>query len=78
MSWIGSDSIPFSEIGMTQSKFILLKELAEGSVYWKNALVFVNTFKDTKLSSMTNPQRCWLTTIILGLDDGLERGSWRH
>lgn len=78
MSWIGSDAIPFSEIGMTQDKLTLLKELAGYTTYWRNALVFVNTFKNNKPSSMTDPQRRWLTTIMLGLDDELEKRAWRH
>ncbi len=75
MTWIGQ--VPFEDIGMTEDKMILLKELAEDSDYWKKAHGFIRSILGRVPSSLSHNQRSWLTTIILGLDDELNRRSWR-
>ena len=56
---------------------ILLKELAEDSDYWKRAHMFVRMAADRVLSSLSDKQRGWLTTIILDLDNELYKRSWK-
>ncbi len=75
MVWIGQ--VPFEDIGMTEQKMDLLKELAEDSSYWKKAHDFVRSVVGRKPSSLTYNQRQWLDTIILGLDNELYKRSWR-
>ncbi len=74
MTWVGQ--VPFEHIGMTEDKMILLKELAEDSDYWKRAHMFVQMAANRELSSLSNKQRSWLTTIILDLDNELYKRSW--
>lgn len=76
MSWIGS--VPFTDLGMTQGKLDLMNELAEENDYWMRACAFVRATTHRKLSSLSDFQRRWLTTIILDLDYELEKRSWSH
>ena len=75
MTWIGQ--VPFEDIGMTENKMDLLKELAEDSDYWKRAHMFVQLSANRVPSSLSHKQRSWLTTIILDLDIELDKRSWR-
>lgn len=76
MSWVGD--IPFADEGMTQEKLDLLAELSKENNYWKRAYLFVEAITNRKLSSLSNFQRRWLTTIMLDLDQELIRKSWRY
>lgn len=78
MGWIGSNETPFAELGMTQDKLTLLQELAEDSPYWTRAHRFVNAVRNRRLSSLSDYQRRWLTTIIMDLDNELYKKSWRY
>lgn len=75
MVWIGQ--VPFEDLGMTEDKMNLLKELAEDSSYWRRAHDFVQSITGCVPSSLSYDQRRWLTTIILSLDDELNKRSWR-
>jgi len=74
MAWIGQ--VPFEDIGMTEDKMALLAELAEDNKYWKRAHSFIRSIAGSVLSSLSYNQRQWLTTIVLGLDDELNKRSW--
>lgn len=78
MSWIGSSRIPLSEIGMTEAKYSLLDELAGESGYWMRARAFVKVSANRKLSSLSDSQRKWLTTIIIDLGGELYKRSWQY
>lgn len=75
MTWCGS--IPFKDLGMTEAKMVLLKELMENSDYWSRAYLFVHAITNRKLSSLSDYQRRWLTEITLALDTELDRKSWK-
>lgn len=75
VAWIGQ--VPFEDIGMTEQKMDLMKELAEDNSYWRKAYDFVESIGGRKPSSLTYNQRQWLTTIILDLDDELHNKSWK-
>ena len=75
MTWV--DQVPFEDIGMTEQKMDLLKQLAEDNDYWKRAYRFVQSSTNRKLSSLSDNQRKWLTTIILDLDDELDKRGRR-
>jgi len=77
VSWIGSDEVPFHDIGMTKDTWDLLEELSEGSSYWYGAYMFVKSIQNRKLSSLTSSQRSWLTSIISSLKVELDKRSWR-
>ncbi len=76
--WIGSSEVPFSELGMTEEKFNLLKNLSGNSGYWMKAHAFVKAITYRKLSSLSDFQRRWLTTIIMDLETESYRKSWRY
>ena len=76
MIWVGST--PFKEIGMTVAKMELLEELAEDDNHWMKAHLFVKATTNRVLSSLSNYQRRWLTTIIMDLDIELQKKSWRY
>lgn len=78
MTWIGSSRVPFSDIGMTQEKMDLLDGLAYEDDYWMKACLFVKAVTYRKLSSLSDHQRRWLTTIIMDLGDRLYKRSWRY
>jgi len=67
MTWHGS--VPFTEAGMNEEKYSLLKELAKDSYYWKSALDFVNGVSGRALSSLTLRQRNWMVEIITSLGE---------
>ncbi len=69
--------VPFEDVGMTEGKMDLMKELAEDSSYWKRAHDFIQSIVGREPSSLTYSQRQWLNTIILGLDDELYKRSWK-
>ena len=73
MSWIGSPRVPFSEIGMTQEKLDLMKELAENNEYWRNASSFIRAVANRKLSSLSLRQRNWIYEIDASLGDELNK-----
>lgn len=75
--WLGSDSIPFCQLGMTKAKWDLLEELSELYGYWNRAYSFVQSIVNVKLSSLSKSQRKWLSEIILSLDNELYKRSWR-
>ncbi|GAG93475.1 unnamed protein product [marine sediment metagenome] len=75
MAWIGQ--VPFEDIGMTEDKMTLLAELAEDSSYWKKAHGFVRSIAGSVPSSLSYNQRQWLTTIILDLDNELDKRAWK-
>ena len=54
MTWIGQ--VPFEDIGMTEDKMILLKELAEDSDYWKKAHGFIRSILGRVPSSLSHNQ----------------------
>jgi len=70
-SWVGAT--PFKEVGMTQDKIELMKELAEDSEYWASALKFFNSVASRKLTSLTVRQRDWLFSIEASLSDELNK-----
>lgn len=74
MTWIGQ--VPFEDIGMTEDKMSLMKELAGDNSYWKKAHDFIQSIAGSVPSSLSYNQRRWLSTIILGLDDELHKRSW--
>lgn len=76
-SWIGSNGVPFQDIGMTQRKWDLLKEMAEGGGYWATAYQFVRGVTNRKLPSLSLRQRNWLTEIITSLGEELNSKPWR-
>ena len=76
MTWVGET--PFEEIGMTKGKFDLLNELAYENDYWMKAHMFVKAVTNRKLSSLSDFQRRWLTTIIMDLEQELYKKSWRY
>jgi len=78
MSWIGSPEIPFTDIGMTQQKWDLLKELSGDGDYWFRAYYYLLAVRHRILSSLTSSQRGWITTIILSLDTEVERRAWQR
>jgi len=75
MTWVGGT--PFEDLGMTQEKMDLLKELAEDNEYWERSNMFIRSITNRKLSSLSINQRRWLGDIILALDDELVKRSWR-
>lgn len=77
MSWLGSDDTPFKDIGMTESKMVLLEELAEDSSYWFRSQAFVEAARYRKLYSLSLKQRNWLTEIIVALGIEQEKRAWR-
>lgn len=77
MGWIGSQEAPFADLGMTQDKLNLLQELAEDSDYWMKTYKFVGAIKYRRISSLSDNQRRWLTTIIMDLDSELYKRVWR-
>lgn len=77
LSWIGSNGVPFEDLGVTEDKMNLLEELAEDNSYWKKAHDFLKSIVGRWPSSLTYNQRQWLTTIILDLDSELDKRSWK-
>ena len=73
-TWI--DAVPLTDIGMTEEKYVLLRELAQNSKYWVIALHTVDAVAHLKLTSISNSQRARLTSIILELDGALYAKSW--
>lgn len=71
MTWFGE--IPFKELGMTDEKFSLLKDLALSSDYYQKALEFIKGVSTRKPSSLSLRQRNWLTEIIASLEDKLNK-----
>ena len=78
MSWVGSSKVPFHELGMTQEKLDLMEGLATENSYWRRCNMYVKAITGRKLTSLTNSQRRWLTTIIMDLDNELYKKSWRY
>ena len=67
---------PLISLGMTQEKYMLLKELAEASDYWAIACVQVEAAANLKLPSLSDYLRRRLTSIVLELDCELYMKSW--
>lgn len=74
MTWIGST--PHHDIGMTDEKYNLLKELALSKEYWHVILVTVDSTAHLQLSSLSNDQRARLASIIIELDSAIYMKSW--
>jgi len=76
MTWLGK--VPFSEIGMDEDKYTLLKELAEDSEYWRSAYSFIEGVRDRRLFSLTVRQSNWVMTIDAELGVELNRRAVRE
>ena len=78
MNWVGSSKVSFHDIGMTQEKLNLMERLSVESGYWRRCSMYVKAITNRKLTSLTNSQRTWLTTIIMDLGNELYKESWRY
>ena len=73
-TWIGAT--PLTNIGMTEEKYTLLRELAQNNEYWAVVLSTIDAVAHLKLTSLSNSQRVRLALIILELDVALYAKSW--
>jgi len=72
-TWIGDNSTPFTEYGMTDDKMKLLDSLSETSDYWKAARNFISQAKDMKTSALSPKQLDWIESICASLESELNR-----